>query len=127
MRRTYTADQKNKIVLEFRAGETAAVVGKRHGISGAMVYQWNKQSKELGGFKDPGTPASKKGGKPRQQGAGSALVQAAQDALLAVPTQRGASNEQRLEYENRFMRTEIARLRGALQAYMLGGGSTSDV
>jgi transposase-like protein len=42
MRKQYTAEQREKLIAEVRAGETVRVVAKRMGVTSSSAYLWMK-------------------------------------------------------------------------------------
>lgn len=42
MRKQYTAEQREKLIAEVRAGETVRVVAKRMGVTPSSAYLWMK-------------------------------------------------------------------------------------
>jgi transposase-like protein len=42
MRKQYTAEQREKLIAEVRAGETVSVVAKRMGVTPSSAYLWMK-------------------------------------------------------------------------------------
>jgi transposase-like protein len=42
MRKQYTAEQREKLIAEVRAGETVSVVAKRMGVISSSAYLWMK-------------------------------------------------------------------------------------
>jgi transposase-like protein len=42
MRKQYTAEQREKLIAEVRAGETVSVVAKRMGVTSSSAYFWMK-------------------------------------------------------------------------------------
>jgi len=42
MRKQYTAEQREKLIAEVRAGEAVSVVAKRMGVTSSSAYLWMK-------------------------------------------------------------------------------------
>jgi transposase-like protein len=42
MRKQYTAEQREKLIAEVRAGEPVSVVAKRMGVTSSSAYLWMK-------------------------------------------------------------------------------------
>lgn len=58
-RRTWSADQKQQIILEsFAPGASVAEVARRYGLNSNLLFTWRRREQAAGGASDVGEPVN---------------------------------------------------------------------
>lgn len=58
-RRTWSADQKQQIILEsFAPGASVAEVARRYGLNSNLLFTWRRREQATGGASDVGEPVN---------------------------------------------------------------------